>query len=97
MKHFSDWNGETIEVKDTYSIKNAEFASLFPGIKGLRVDSFSKRVARVGLTVVPLTRVIEYKKNPSLHECNDRCMGAKPNGCCECRCGGTNHGKGHTS
>jgi hypothetical protein len=94
IKYFSDWNGATIEVTGTYSMKNSEFALLFPGVKGLRFDSFSKRVARAGLTVVPLTRVIEYKKNPSLHQCNDRCLGAKPNGCCECRCGGANHGKG---
>jgi hypothetical protein len=92
IKNFSDFCGQTLEVINTYSIKNTEFEKLFPGVKGLKYDSFSKRVARHGLTIVPLTRVIEYKKNPSLHECSSKCMGGKRNGTCECRCGGKNHG-----
>lgn len=94
IKYFSDYNGVTQELPWTESLKNEEFAKLFPGVRGVRYDSFAKRVGRVGLTIVPLTRVIEYKKNPSLHECNSKCLGGKPNGRCECRCGGANHGKG---
>jgi hypothetical protein len=41
---------------------------------------------------VPVTRAIEYKRNPSRHECDDRCMSGHINGRCECRCGGRNHG-----
>ena len=94
MKYFSDFGGETRELVHTDSMENEEFARLFPGVRGLRYDSFSKRIGRVGLTIVPLTRIIDYKKNPSLHECNAKCLGGKPNGRCECRCGGANHGKG---
>lgn len=101
IKYFSDYNGETVELEWTESMKNADFAAIFPGVRGLRYDSFSKRVGFVrknGLKVVyPLTRVIEYKKNPSLHECNAKCLGGKHNGSCECRCGGKNHGRGTLS
>jgi hypothetical protein len=41
-------------------------------------------------------REIEYKKNPSRHECDARCMNAT--GLimkCECKCGGKNHGRGN--
>lgn len=92
IKNFSDFGGQTLEVINTYPIKNTDFEKLFPGVKGTKNDSFSKRVARHGLTIVPVTRVIEFKKNPSLHECNSKCMGAKGHGTCECRCGGKNHG-----
>ncbi len=41
----------------------------------------------------PVTRVIEYKSNPSLHKCDARCRHAKGNSC-ECSCGGQFHGAG---
>lgn len=41
----------------------------------------------------PVTRVIEFKKNPSLHKCDARCRHAKGNNC-ECSCGGQFHGAG---
>lgn len=40
-------------------------------------------------------RSIEYKSNPSRHECDARCVNAT--GLimkCECACGGKNHGRG---
>ena len=40
-------------------------------------------------------RKIEYKSNPSKHECDSRCVNAT--GLimkCECSCGGKNHGRG---
>jgi hypothetical protein len=41
-------------------------------------------------------RKIDYKKNPSLHKCGDKCRNAKgPN--CECACGGHNHGAGYSA
>lgn len=44
---------------------------------------------------VQCNRAVEYKKNPSRHECDDRCMNATGRIMkCECRCGGKNHGKG---
>ncbi len=44
---------------------------------------------------VPAERKVEYKANPSRHECDARCLNAT--GLimkCECSCGGKNHGKG---
>jgi len=58
-------------------------------------DSFKRLV---GVTAdgrkLPVERAIEYKRFASLHECDARCMGGKPNGTCECSCGGMNHGRG---
>ena len=40
-------------------------------------------------------RAIEYKSNPSRHECDARCFNATGRIMkCECACGGKNHGKG---
>lgn len=40
-------------------------------------------------------RTVEYKTNPSRHECDDRCVNATGRIMkCECSCGGKNHGKG---
>lgn len=44
---------------------------------------------------VQATRVIEYKSNPSRHECDARCLNATGRVMkCECSCGGKNHGRG---
>lgn len=43
----------------------------------------------------PVERTVEYKSNPSRHECDDRCVNATGRIMkCECACGGKNHGKG---
>lgn len=114
FKSFSDYNGETVELGYGYlDMKNADFQRLFPGVRGIRCDSFTMYVGtkskgrictRDPLTgdwivggengVYPVTRRIEYKRNPSLHECNAKCLNGKHNGACECRCGGKNHGRG---
>lgn len=40
-------------------------------------------------------RTVEYKSNPSRHECDSRCTHATGRTMkCECACGGKNHGKG---
>lgn len=59
------------------------------------VDSF-KRLVGVNAQgqLVPVQRSIEYKKQPSLHVCNAKCLNGKFNGVCECQCGGQNHGLG---
>lgn len=45
---------------------------------------------------VQCNRTVEFKGNPSRHECDDRCIGATGRTMrCECSCGGKNHGKGH--
>ena len=44
---------------------------------------------------VPADRMIEYKSNPSRHECDAKCYNATGRVMkCECSCGGKNHGKG---
>lgn len=46
-----------------------------------------------GYTVVD--RTIEYKTNPSRHECDARCINATGRIMkCECSCGGKYHGRG---
>lgn len=39
-----------------------------------------------------ITRTIEYKSNPSRHECNAKCQSARGR-ICECSCNGRNHGR----
>ena len=41
--------------------------------------------------ILPVTRIIFFKKNPSLHKCDARCLNATGQNC-ECSCGGANHG-----
>ena len=42
-----------------------------------------------------VTRIVRRKSNPSMHECDARCMFATGRTMqCECSCGGKNHGKG---
>lgn len=102
FKSFSDYNGQTVELEYGYGLmRNAEFTRRFPGVKGIRSDSFDMYVGLVskddrpgkdGKDWLPVTRRIKYKTQPSLHECNAKCMGGKHTGTCECRCGGKNHG-----
>ena len=102
------FNGET-ELKGVTGMDNAEFASRFPGVKGRKYDGYSKWVGRpVGAVerfipgqgwdksdLLPVERVITFKSNPSLHECDARCMNATGRTMnCECSCGGKNHGRG---
>ncbi len=44
--------------------------------------------------MVPATRAIERKSNPSMHKCDARCLNATGFRC-ECSCGGKNHGAGN--
>jgi hypothetical protein len=104
FKSFSDWNGQTVELGYGYiQMRNAEFTTRFPGVKGFRCDGFCMYVGTVhksgragpnGENLLPVTRRIKYKSSPSLHACNAKCMGGRSNGACECRCGGKNHGCG---
>jgi hypothetical protein len=98
FKSFSDWNGNTVELAYGYEMmRNDEFARRFPGIKGIRCDSFTKYVGKHNGEFLPVTRRIEYKNRPSLHVCNAKCMSGSTRGVCECRCGGKNHGVGSFS
>jgi hypothetical protein len=96
------FNGET-ELTAVTGMDNREFAAKFPGVTGLKWDSFSKLV---GVTAgmrwadaIPVDRKVNYGgKNglpPSKHECDARCMYARGRTMnCECSCGGKNHGRG---
>jgi hypothetical protein len=80
MKYFADLvDGSTLEFA------NVDYRSR-KDIRGY--DPASKQWLQCN-------RTVEYKRQPSRHECDERCMGAT--GLimkCECRCGGKNHGKG---
>lgn len=95
IKYFSDITGQAVELKSISSMDNAAFRSRWPSIKGFRFDGYQMQVGRDESGVLlPVTRKIEFKSQPSLHECNDKCLNGKHNGKCECRCGGKNHGAG---
>jgi hypothetical protein len=97
IKYFSG----TTELTNIGYVRNEQFAKLFPGVKGIRSDSFDKIVGypvgtrwnKDGIGSLPVTRKIEFKSNPSLHKCDARCQSAK-GGSCECSCGGKFHGAG---
>ena len=75
-------------------LRNADFAARFPGVVGLRSDSFSKITIRDQEgNRHPVTRMIFRKANPSNHKCDARCRNAKGHSC-ECSCGGKFHGAG---
>lgn len=95
------YNG-TRELDVVTAMRNEVFALRFPGVKGMRFDSFQMWV---GLPVgekyvstlanhVPVERRISYKKFASKHECNAKCLSGRHDGACECKCGGRNHGLG---
>jgi hypothetical protein len=42
---------------------------------------------------LPVDREVRYLTKPDPHECDWRCVGAKPGGECWCACGGRNHGR----
>ena len=93
VKYFSG----TTELCGIHPIKKSRFAAI-GGIpsKHNAFDSFD-RVAghpKVGPdAILPVTRKIFYKSNPSLHKCDARCRHAKGHNC-ECSCGGEFHGAG---
>lgn len=88
VKYFSG----DVELTGAHSMKKEKFMELFPGVKGKSYDYFYKWVGHgPDGSILPVTRIIYYKKNPSLHKCDSRCMCAK-GGTCECSCGGKNHG-----
>lgn len=95
FKYFSDVGGESVELLYVMPLANAWFERKYSGVKVVKFDGFKKLAGRTADGVMlPVTRRIEYKANPSLHECDARCIGGKHNGKCECKCGGKNHGAG---
>jgi len=83
FKFFADQNGQTVELSNVWhdgavSTKASHFFGTAPD----------------GTRKVQATRKIQFKSNPSLHVCNDKCMNATGH-LCECSCGGKNHGAGN--
>lgn len=75
-------NGETIMRRDTD--RGVDY-------RGKKAGTF----LYVDGTWIKANRKVDYKSNPSRHECDARCMHAKGlTFNCECSCGGENHGKG---
>lgn len=83
FKYFADLNGETVELSRVYhdgAVSTAAHHFFGVGPDGAKLQA---------------TRMIEYKRNPSKHVCDARCLHAKGRTMqCECSCGGKNHGKG---
>lgn len=92
MATFKYFSG-TQQVQAHWFMRNATFAKCFPDTKGVRYDGYEKLVSVVNNEILPVTRVIEYKSNPSMHKCDARCLHAKGRNC-ECSCSGANHGAG---
>lgn len=95
-KYFS---GTTLLSSGIRLIANAEFATRWPGVKGVKSDSFEMLAAFTIANppeLMPITRVIYRKARPSNHKCDARCQNAKGHNC-ECSCGGQFHGAGGAS
>jgi len=105
IKHYYR-DQELVQIR---GMRIAEFRAKFPDAIGVRYDGASYMVgltldtrltwdhalSRYVGDVLPVERVIEYKKNPSRHQCDARCLNAKGRTMkCECSCGGKNHGRG---
>ena len=97
----SNWSTQyycdDVELKSAYPLKTARFIAI-GGVPSRhnRYDGYNRLVGHPavgGDACMPVTRKIYYKRNPSLHKCDARCMNARGHDC-ECSCGGANHGIG---
>lgn len=82
LRYFIDRsNGETVQVS---KVQNRNQSHKHDDCWGWTGEKWEK-----------ITRVINRKSSPSMHECDARCMYATGRTMqCECSCGGKNHGKG---
>jgi len=90
VKYFSG----TDELTGIHTLKRAQADRAWPALKVKRQDSFSSLIGHPLSgpdAIYPVTRIIEYKRNPSKHKCDARCTHAKGRQC-ECSCGGQFHG-----
>lgn len=97
IKYFSDGPDGPVELIRIFTLENDDFKKRFPDIKGRRSGSYSMWVGRAVINgpILPTTRMIEFKRQPSRHACDARCMNATGRTMkCECACGGVNHGRG---
>jgi hypothetical protein len=90
FKYFNSTNDELTRIQP---IPVAQFIAI-GGIKSKHnaYDSFHRFAGYFNGQLFPVTRKIDYKKNPSLHKCDSRCQNATGH-ICECSCGGKHHGE----
>lgn len=81
FRYFAEHNGETVQLLNVWH--DGHVSTKAHHFKGKLADG----------TTLTCSRKIEFKRNPSLHKCDARCLNAKGHQC-ECSCGGKNHGKG---
>jgi hypothetical protein len=93
MTNFKYFNGETqlVPASVFFDSKTRKFYGTPEGFKPYWIEA-EKRWER---GTIVAERSIQYKSNPSCHECDDRCLNATGRAMkCECACGGKNHGRG---
>lgn len=91
---FKYFSGVT-QLASLIPVPNSEFLAI-GGVmsKHNAYDSFKRLAGKtVDGQILPVTRSIEYSRNPSGHKCDARCRNSKGH-VCECECGGKNHGAG---
>jgi len=97
MAKIKYYNGTT-ELIYVHPIKNEKFLAIGGVMSKDNYYDCCLRMAgcdpKDSVTVLPVTRKIEYKSNPSKHKCDARCVNAKGHSC-ECSCGGQFHGSGN--
>ena len=82
-RYFADVDGKAIQLSSVYH----------DGHVSTKVNHFFGRDDAGN--ILQATRMIEYKSQPSRHECDARCINATGKIMrCECSCGGKNHGRG---
>lgn len=84
FRYFAEHNGQTVQLANVFH--DGAVATSATHFTGAAPDG----------TRIQATRRVEYKANPSKHECDARCLHATGKVMkCECACGGKNHGRGN--
>jgi len=90
MANIKYFNGELELVRVYYDNRNKAF-----GEDPNFVPVFDRVAQKWIRRVLPVERQVEFKRNPSRHQCDARCYNATGRTMqCECSCGGKNHGRG---
>lgn len=79
--YFAEHKGETVQLSGVWHDGHVSTKALH--FFGIAPDG----------TKLRCDRKIEYKRNPSKHECGPKCQEAR-GFLCECKCNGKNHGAG---
>ncbi len=94
FRYFAEHNGQTVQLANVWHDGHmSAAASHFLGYAAEELAAWKAGGTRA--VALQAARVIEFKSNPSRHECDTRCTHATGKVMkCECSCGGKNHGKG---